>query len=222
MRFKASSCTERLRLRLVHRPGTEAWALTLRRHRSRPSQAVVIIAAAAMVVGGCSIAQDDTAGDAAETTPTVTAATSTTTGPTATATEEPPDPATTMIVTFDGTECSFDGPSELPTGTVTLVLVNNSDGDAGLSMGKLRDGVTVEQVRAFYAQEFEERKWSDRQELYDPEQGEFGPVTAPGEVDPGGYSFYAQPGQWVLVCGPFKPWTSLPGARVAGGVSITE
>ena len=54
-------------------------------------------------------------------------------------------------LTFDGSDCAYDGPQEVPAGLVAVDVVNESDGFVNVFVGLLDDGRTVEE----FAGEFE-------------------------------------------------------------------
>jgi hypothetical protein len=188
----------------------------------RRPQLAAVLAAVSLVVSGCSSLQDDSTEDTAQTSPTATAEASTNTGPTETATEEPPGLASIMTVTFDGNGCLYDGPSQLPAGVVTLQFVNDSDRDAAVSMAKLKDGVTLEDVRALDLRRLDDQPADDLNgfDVYDPEQGAVSYRLGPGEENRD-YSAHVVAGEWVLTCGVFRAFSDAP-RWAAGGVSVTE
>ncbi len=116
-----------------------------------------------LIVSACSSSEDDASTDTIEpppvatttttTTPPETTTTTTTTLPpppatttTTTTTALPPPPATTgeATSTFDGTGCTYDGPTEFDLNTeVTFTFINTSDGSAGYGIWKVPEGTTV-------------------------------------------------------------------------------
>lgn len=69
----------------------------------------------------------------------------TTTASTTTAAPEPE--VAVFIVTYDGTDCSFDDPDELGVGPLEVTFVNNSDTDVGLHMAVLNDGASYDEYK---------------------------------------------------------------------------
>ncbi len=51
--------------------------------------------------------------------------------------DEASEPGTAFTVTYDGTDCAYEGADTLAAGTVDLTFVNDSDEDVGLSTRKL-------------------------------------------------------------------------------------
>ncbi len=127
-----------------------------------------------------------------------------------------------MTVTFDGDGCLYQGPSRLPAGMVTLQFVNDSDGDAAVSMAKLRDGVTLDDVNAFELRPLQGQTLDvlNDFDVYDPD---FQPVSyrlRAGEENRD-YSAQVVAGEWVLTCGVFRAFSDMP-RWTAGGVSVSE
>ncbi len=53
-----------------------------------------------------------------------------------------------FIVTYDGSDCSFDDPGELGVGPLEVTFVNNSDTEVGLHMAVLNDGAIYDEYKA--------------------------------------------------------------------------
>ena len=50
-----------------------------------------------------------------------------------------------LRLTFDGTDCVYDGPEQVAAGVVEIDLVNESDGFANVFVGLLEEGATAEE-----------------------------------------------------------------------------
>lgn len=221
MRVRASSSAAHLGHERSHGPPAQKWEPIRRRRRGRTSRLTVIVTASCLLIGGCTSSQQDTADGAAETSPAVEEETGTGTQPTWTLPEAPTD-MTTLTVTFDGEGCSYPGPSQLPPGTVILEFVDDSDGhsDMRMTMTRLEDGVTYEDVTAFYSPEPYEG--NPPEDLFETEQADY---TVGGGTDerPGWITAELETGEYAMVCFEFIPWSDGPDwvAR-PGGVSVTE
>ncbi len=100
---------------------------------------ITLMIALSVVVAACS--SDATSGeDAGGGSP------ATTTAPTTTAAPEPE--VAVFIVTYDGTDCSFDDPGALTEGPLEVTFVNNSDTEVGLHMAVLNDGAIYDEYKA--------------------------------------------------------------------------
>ena len=56
-----------------------------------------------------------------------------------------------LRLTFDGTDCVYDGPEQVAAGVVAIDVVNESDGFVGVLVGLLEEGTTAEE----FAEEFD-------------------------------------------------------------------
>lgn len=176
---------------------------------ARVLQVGAMVAVASVLVGGCSSSEDDTA--EASTDPSSTA-------PAESTTTDMPSDSVTLTVAFDGNTCSYDGPTELSPGEVTLTLVNDSTKTTFAEIAKLQDGVTFDDVIAFHAPEpFEGTRPND--ELYEPEVIEQAQAWA---GDQGSISGALETGEYVLVCLQRGSANALVWVARPSGVSVTE
>ncbi|MFQ5968745.1 MAG: hypothetical protein ACE5MI_14265 [Acidimicrobiia bacterium] len=51
-----------------------------------------------------------------------------------------------LQVTFDGENCTYEGPSELSAGNIDIVLHNESPGSSTLGLWRLDEGITAQEV----------------------------------------------------------------------------
>ena len=101
-----------------------------------------------LIVAACSSSEDDASTDTIEPPPVATTTTAATEAPTTTATpattQEAPTASSEPTSTFDGSGCTYDGPTEFDLNTeVTFTFINTSDGSAGYGIWKVPEGTTV-------------------------------------------------------------------------------
>ena len=172
-------------------------------------QVGALVTAATVLVGGCTSSQDETAEAATDMTTTV-AEDSTA--------EEAPAEAVTFTVAFDGERCSYDGPSELAPGEVTITLVNDSTSTTFAEIAKLQDGVTFDDVVAYHSPEpFEGTR--PEAELYEPLTIDQVQAWA---GDTGSISGSLETGEYVLVCLQRGSANALVWIARPSGVSVTQ
>ena len=119
-------------------------------------------------------------------------------------------------VTFDGTSCSYDGPSEVGVGDVAIEAVNDSEVYTEVGIARIDESSTFEDFVAFYQPEPEV---VDSPGFATP----IGAVPAePGQT--GSDTFTLEGGQYALVCLILISDEPPPGVFVAqpGGVAVTE
>ena len=58
-----------------------------------------------------------------------------------------------LTVTFDGTNCSYDGPSEIGAGVATIEAVNDSEVYTEVGIARIDEGSALEDFVAFYQPE---------------------------------------------------------------------
>lgn len=107
--------------------------------RTFPAAAIRTLAPTAaclLALAGCSSGQDDAAADDAESA-SPTATTDVDSG------QEERDEVT-LTVTWDGSTCAYEGPTELTPGVVLIEIVNSTDEDAGTEIVRIDDGSTFE------------------------------------------------------------------------------
>jgi hypothetical protein len=121
-----------------------------------------------------------------------------------------------LTVTFDGTSCSYDGPSEIVGGVTTIEAVNSSDVYTEVGIARIDEGSTFDDFVAFYQPEPE---IVDSPDFATP----IGSVPAePGQT--GSDTFTLEGGQHALVCLILIADEPPPGVFVAqpGGLTVSE
>jgi hypothetical protein len=121
-----------------------------------------------------------------------------------------------LTVTFDGTSCSYDGPSEIGGGVTTIEAVNSSDVYTEVGITRIDEGSTFDDFVAFYQPEPE---IVDSPDFATP----IGAVPAePGQT--GSDTFTLMGGQHALVCLILIADEPPPGVFVAqpGGLTVSE
>lgn len=119
-------------------------------------------------------------------------------------------------VTFDGTSCSYDGPSDVGAGVVSIEAANDSDVYTEVGIARIDESSTFEDFVAFYQPEPEV---VDSPDFATP----IGSVPAePGQT--GSDTFALEAGQYALVCLILISEEPPPGVFVAqpGGLVVTE
>ena len=102
----------------------------------------IMLIAISVIAAACSSASAEQGEDAPTLTTAATPTTATTTPPTTEATAAPGAAAT---VTYDGTNCTYDGPDEFTAGPLDITYVNDSDQDVGLHIARLFDDTDFEE-----------------------------------------------------------------------------
>lgn len=90
------------------------------------------IAAACIVLAGCSSTDDQPAAEGPASSPAVTE-------------EADGSPSAQLQVTFDGSSCSYTGPSDVSPGTLGVDVVNDGDTGSGALLLRLAPGATFDQ-----------------------------------------------------------------------------
>lgn len=100
-----------------------------------------------------------------------------------------------LTVTWDGTDCVYEGPAEVRAGAVTVDLVNNGDDVTNLIVFKLDDGITAQDM-------IDEFGTEPRTSLSSPlGSTDMGKAAAP--ADPGETQQWERDlatGEYVLLC----------------------
>ena len=164
----------------------------------RPMFAVLMVLA--LMAVGCT---SSSSGDDSTTTTQAAVTTTTAAPPTTTTVVASTVPSTTLpqqdavVASFDGTDCVYEGPSELATGKVTLVFDNTNDVASSFSYFRLDEGHTTLEVTEGLASDTsgEAPGWMRE-------------VAAMKNIEPGTsveLSRAFSPGVHLLVCGTDKP-----------------
>lgn len=150
----------------------------------------LVLVALAVAAGGCSASSNsgEMLASASTTTLEVAAAVPSTTLPQLDA----------VLASFDGTDCVYEGPSELATGEVTLVFDNTNDVASSFSYFRLDDGHTTLEVIDGLASDTsgEAPGWMRE-------------VAARKNIEPGSRAEVSRtfsPGVHLLICGTDKPF----------------
>ncbi len=100
-----------------------------------------------LIIAACSSSEDDASTGTTAPTPVRTTTTPAIEAPTTTTpatTQEAPTATSEATSTFDGSGCTYDGPTEFDLNTeVTFTFINTSDGSAGYGIWKVPEGTTV-------------------------------------------------------------------------------
>lgn len=121
-----------------------------------------------------------------------------------------------LTVTFDGTSCSYDGPSEIGTGVATIEAVNDSEVYTEVGIARLDEGSAFEDFVAFYQPE---------PEIVDSPDFATPIAAVPAEPGQTGSDTVAlNGGQHALVCLILISDEPPPGVFVAqpGGLAVTD
>lgn len=103
-----------------------------------------------------------------------------------------------LDLTFDGENCTYEGPTELTSGPVTLFFNNKSEGAAAVNFLMLLEGKTVEDVIEYTGEE----PTTKHHPSWSRELGTWMPIVAgksqhwEGELEPGDY---------FMVCARLSP-----------------
>ena len=121
-----------------------------------------------------------------------------------------------LTVTFDGTNCSYDGPSEIGAGVATIEAVNDSEVYTEVGIARVDEGSAFEDFVAFYQPE---------PEIVD--SPDFATPIAAVPAEPGqtgSDDITLDAGQHALVCLILVSDEPPPGAFVAqpGGLTVTD
>jgi hypothetical protein len=125
----------------------------MRRFLTGPAAILTVVC----LIAGCS-SSDDTADETTTAAPATTVApaatviadatttTDVTTTTEATTTAAPQVTADTLLLTFDGDSCTYEGPTVLTAGPVELVFLNKGEGPAAVNMVSIDEGYTIQDV----------------------------------------------------------------------------
>ena len=121
-----------------------------------------------------------------------------------------------LTVTFDGTSCSYDGPSEIGAGVATIEAVNDSEVYTEVGIARLDEGSAFDDFVAFYQPE---------PEIVD--SPDFATPIAAVPAEPGqtgSDDVTLEAGQHALVCLILISDEPPPGVFVAqpGGLAVTD
>ena len=58
-----------------------------------------------------------------------------------------------LLITFDGKDCTYSGPTEIKSGQVTFIALNNSEGIVQVNMGRHDEGKTVQDMIDYIEEE---------------------------------------------------------------------
>ena len=103
-----------------------------------------------------------------------------------------------LDLTFDGENCTYEGPLEISPGHVGLIFNNQSEGPAVVNFLKLLEGKTIEDVIEYNGEEPSTKhhpSWSRELGTYQ-------------STDPGESHFWAgelEPGDYFMVCARLSP-----------------
>jgi hypothetical protein len=179
----------------------------MKRTRVLPTLPFTIVTVAAFLLTGCADGQDESAAAATESSSTTAEETTT---------AEEPDQGVVLTVNFDGDTCTYDGPTELSPGAVTITLVNKSSKTAYVDVAKLNADVTFEDFVAFHTPEPHEGARPDQLATFD-----FGETQAYGG-DNGSTSGALETGEYALACLQRGNANALVWIARPGGVTVTE
>lgn len=125
----------------------------MRRSLTVPTAILTVV----VLIAGCT-SRDDTVDETTSEAPSTTVAPAATvaadatttidltTTTEATTTAAPQVTADTLLLTFDGDSCTYEGPTELSPGPVELIFLNKGEGPAAVNMVSIDEGYTIQDV----------------------------------------------------------------------------
>jgi len=103
-----------------------------------------------------------------------------------------------LDLTFDGESCIYDGPTEVASGSVTLLFHNKSEGSAAVNFLMLLEERTIEDVIEYNGEE----PFMKHHPSWSRELGTWRPIASGGGQE---WQGNLEPGEYFMVCARMAP-----------------